>query len=153
MTFEVILRSDSVDTSADLAATRWCEFVVGEMWDGWDSFRLKGDHKDELFKFQHKVHAEQFQKTFCRLHNGYRIVPYDVYRYFWINQFGRDRLNSTFAEKGWTPQVVIPSDVTLHRKRRLDGGRVYFRRRVGWFFEREQDALFFLLFDIDEGHD
>lgn len=152
MTYDVLLTSERFDASTDIAATRWCEFVVGDMWDGWDSFRLP-DSNDELFMFEHKTHAEQFEQTFCKLHNNHRIVPYETYRYFWINQFGRDRLNNTFLEKGWTPETVIPSEVTLHRKRRLDGGRVYFRRTVGWFFEREQDALLFLLFDFDEGHD
>lgn len=133
-----------------LAPTRWCEFIVGDLGDGW--FQTDGDQGD-IYHFYYEVHAEYFRNLFGKTHNGSLIVPYSTYRSFWINRLGRDRLDRVSEEKGWVPQVVIPSDVTLNRRRRLEGGRVYFRRFTGWFFEREQDALMFLLFDFDESHD
>lgn len=153
MAFDVILRYPQYDNSVSWAAIKWCEFVVGDPWDGWDCAPVAGEWEAELFRFSHLKHAEQFKATFDRKVRDTLVVSYQTYRYFWINQMGRDRLDTTFSEKGWEPQAVIPSNLTLHRKRRLDGGRVYFRRNVGWFFEREQDAMMFLLFDFDEGHD
>lgn len=142
-------------SDVSIAAARWCEFVVGEMWDDWQSSWSKFTPNDEVFHFKHKRHAEQFQMLFGRTVNGRRIIPFSAYRYFWLNHLGRDRIDNTFLDKGWTPEVIIPSCLTLHRKQKhtFDGGRVIFRRNVGWFFEKERDALLFLLFDFDEGHD
>ena len=153
MTYDVILTYPHFDSSISFAATRWCEFMIGDAWFGWDCAPIWGQNNEELFRFEHKKHAEEFKAIFGRTVNEMRIIPYDLYRYYWINQFGRDRLANTFMEKGWTPQVVVPSNIVLNRKRKLDGGKVLFRRNVGWFFEREQDALMFLLVDFDEGHD
>lgn len=152
MTYEVILRYPCYDHSLSWAAARWCEFTIGGPWDGWVTHPITNDdgkYFEDLFVFEKKMHAEQFQNIFCRDFNGYQIFAYDTYRYFWINQFGRDRLDNAFSEKGWTPEAVIPSFYPLPRKRGLTGGRMYFRRQVGWFFEREQDAMIFLLFELD----
>lgn len=154
MSYDVILNYGRWDrTNVSCAADRWCEFVVGDMWDDWQSTWSKHNPDQELYQFKHQRHAEQFQMLFGRTVKGHRIIPFRSYRYFWINQFGRARIDNMFLDKGWTPEVMIPSEMILHRKRKLDGGRVIFRRNVGWFFEKERDALLFLLFDFDEGHD
>ncbi len=153
MTYDVILSLPLYDRSGVYyAATRWCEFMIGDSWDGWDCAPIWGHDGDELFRFEHKRHAEDFEAIFGKTIHQHRIIPFDLYRYFFINKFGRDRLANTFLEKGWTPEVVVPSSLTLHRKRKLEGGRVLFRRNVGWFFEKERDAIVFLLADFDESH-
>lgn len=125
-----------------VASGWWAETVVGDLWFDWDYW--EDETGQTIFAFKHRRHAEMFDAMFHR-----KAISYVAYKEFWLNQFGRDRLDNTFLTVGWTPEVVIPSTLSMTRRRILDGGRVLFRRNVGWFFERERDAMVFLFEDIE----